>query len=47
MQTKRSVVHKCKLKKNCLYYKSESKIRFNKKIKIQSKSYDIFCYLKK
>ena len=39
--------HKCKLKKNCLFYKSESKIRFNKKIKIQVKSYDIFCYLKK
>jgi len=39
--------HECKLKKNCLYYKSESKIRFNKKIKIQAKSYDIFCYLKK
>ena len=39
--------NKCKLKKNCLFYKSESKIRFNKKIKIQTKSYDIFCYLKK
>ena len=26
---------------------SETKIRFNKKLKIQSKSYDIFCYLKK
>ena len=39
--------HKCKLKKNCLYYKSESKIRFNKKIKIESKTYDIFCYLRK
>ena len=39
--------YKCKLKKNCLYYKSESKIRFNKKIKIQAKSYDVFCYLKK
>ena len=39
--------HKCKLKKNCLYYKSESKIKFNRKIKIQSKSYDIFCYLRK
>ena len=39
--------YKCKLKKNCLYYKSESKIRFNKKIKIESKTYDIFCYLRK
>ena len=39
--------YKCKLKKNCSYYESESKIRFNRKIKIQSKSYDIFCYLKK
>ena len=39
--------HKCKLKKNCLFYKSKSKIRLNKTIKIQAKSYDIFCYLKK
>jgi len=39
--------HKCKLKKNCLYYKSESKIKFNKKIKIKTKTYDIFCYLRK
>ena len=39
--------NKCKLKKICLYYASESKIKSNKKIKIQSKSYDIFCYLKK
>ena len=39
--------YKCKIKKNCSYYESESKIRFNRKIKIQSKSYDIFCYLKK
>ena len=39
--------HKCKLKKSCLFYKSESKIRFNKKVKIKAKSYDIFCYLKK
>ena len=31
----------------CAYYALESKIRFKKKIKIQSKSYDIFCYLKK
>ena len=39
--------HKCKLKKNCSYYKSESKIRFNRKMKIEAKRYDIFCYLKK
>ena len=39
--------HECKIKKMCAYYESESKIRFGKKIKIQSKSYDIFCYLKK
>ena len=39
--------YKCKIKKNCSYYESESKIRSNRKIKIQSKSYDIFCYLKK
>ena len=39
--------HKCKLKKNCLYYKSQSKMRFNKKNKIQLKTYDIFCYLRK
>ena len=39
--------HECKIKKMCAYYTSESKIRFKRKIKIQSKSYDIFCYLKK
>jgi len=39
--------HECKIKKMCAYYASESKIRFGEKIKIQSKSYDIFCYLKK
>jgi len=39
--------HVCKIKKMCTYYASESKIRFKRKIKIQSKSYDIFCYLKK
>ena len=37
----------CKIKKMCLYYKSESKIKFKRKIKIKIKSYDIFCYLKK
>jgi len=39
--------YECKIKKMCAYYASESKIRFKRKIKIQSKSYDIFCYLKK
>jgi len=39
--------HICKIKKMCTYYASESKIRFKRKIKIKSKSYDIFCYLKK
>jgi len=39
--------YKCKLKKMCLYYKSESNIQFKKKIKISLKNYDIFCYLKK
>ena len=37
----------CKIKKMCKYYSSESKVKFNKKIKIKLKSYDIFCYLKK
>ena len=46
-KAKDPLCYKCKLKKNCLFYKSESKITFNKKIKIQTKSYDIFCYLKK
>ena len=46
-KSKDPLCHKCKLKKNCLYYKSESKIRFSKKIKIQTKTYDIFCYLRK
>ena len=39
--------NECEIKKMCAYYASESKIRFKRKIKIQSKSYDIFCYLKK
>ena len=39
--------HKCKIKKMCLYYASKPKVRFKKKIKIQPKSYDIFCYLRK
>ena len=39
--------YECKIKKMCAYYVSGSKIRSKRKIKIQSKSYDIFCYLKK
>ena len=39
--------YECKIKKMCKYYLSESKIKFKRKIKIQSKNYDIFCYLKK
>jgi len=39
--------NECEIKKMCAYYASESKIRFKRKIKIKSKSYDIFCYLKK
>ena len=41
------ICHECKIKKMCAYYTSESKIGFKRKIKIQLKSYDIFCYLKK
>ena len=37
----------CNINKMCTYYKSESKFKFSKKIKIYQKSYDIFCYLKK
>ncbi len=37
----------CEIKNMCKYYSSELKIKFKKEIKIQLKSYDIFCYLKK
>jgi A/G-specific adenine glycosylase len=37
----------CSIKNMCIYYKSKSKIKFKKKIKMKTKSYDIFCYLKK
>ena len=37
----------CKIKKMCKYYASSSKIKPEKKVKIESKNYDIFCYLKK
>jgi len=39
--------HECDIKKMCTYYVSKSKKDFKKKIKIKSKNYDIFCYLKK
>jgi len=39
--------YECKIRKMCAYFASESKIGFRKKTKIQSKNYDIFCYLKK
>jgi len=37
----------CKINKMCLYFNSESKIKFTKKEKVNLKSYDIFCYIKK
>jgi len=46
-QPKNPKCQECKIKKMCYHYKSESKNKFNKKIKIKSKNYDIFCYLKK
>ena len=39
--------YECEIKKMCKYYRSESKIRLKRETKIQLKSYDIFCYLKK
>ena len=39
--------NECKINKICSYYKFGSKIKFKKKIKIKTKSYDVFCYLKK
>ena len=39
--------NECEIKKMCLYYKLETKVKFKKKIKIKINSYDIFCYLKK
>ena len=37
----------CKISNMCKYYVSESKIKYKKKLRVHSKSYDIFCYLKK
>jgi A/G-specific adenine glycosylase len=39
--------YECKINKVCSYYKSELKINLKKKVIIEHKSYDIFCYLKK
>jgi len=39
--------NECKIKKNCAYFALESKIKFKRKIKVYTKSYDIFCFLKK
>ncbi len=39
--------YECKIRKMCTYYSSKSKFRSKRKIKIQFKNYDIFCYLKK
>jgi len=39
--------YECEIKKMCKYYTSESKIKLKRDTKIQLKSYDIFCYLKK
>jgi len=39
--------HECKIQKVCKYYSSRSKINLKKKLSIQLKSYDIFCYIKK
>ena len=47
MQTKNPRCYECEIKSICKYYTSEFKNKFNRKIKIKSKSYDIFCYLKK
>ena len=46
-KTKDPKCNVCKIKKMSAYYSSESKTRFKRKIKIESKNYDIFCYLKK
>ena len=44
---KEPICEECNIRKMCAYYVSESKIKFSKKIKMQTKNYDIFCYLKK
>ena len=39
--------NECVIKNMCSFYALKRKSKFKKKIKIQSKNYDIFCYLKK
>jgi len=39
--------YECEIRKMCSYYSSKSKFQSKRKIKIQFKNYDIFCYLKK
>jgi len=39
--------YECEINKACSYYNLESKNRLKRKTQVQSKSYDIFCYLKK
>ncbi len=39
--------NECQIKRMCSYYASGTQVQSKRKIKIQSKSYDIFCYLKK
>ena len=37
----------CPIKKNCKFYKSDNTLRLNQTIKVNKKSYNIFCYLNK
>ena len=39
--------HECDIKKMCSYYTLGKEVNLKKRIKIHSKNYDIFCYLKK
>ena len=40
---KEPICDECNIRKMCAYYVSESKIKFSKKIKMQTKNYDIFA----
>ena len=44
---KEPLCYKCKIKKSCKYFSAKTKIKLKRKIKIFSKNYDVFCYLKK
>tara|TARA_Y100001970_G_scaffold181042_1_gene220391 strand:+ start:98 stop:1069 length:972 start_codon:yes stop_codon:yes gene_type:complete len=46
-KSKDPLCSKCKINDLCFYYKSGKKINLKEKNKLKSKSYDIFCYLKK